>query len=567
MFHNEYTTGGPELHVGTTVGTDYLEDPTVFSDAGTPITYQMRTGAWDAGVPRQEKLFGDVILDADLKGGTLSVQSRLNNDTVVNTPQTIVGSVGRSRYTFEPFGTTPQQARNLSLDWTGTAPTTGRPEFYLMGASIVQQPDVSYNRATTWDDLGSQTEHYLMGVCLDANTYGTARSILVEYDIDGVTYVAATLTVTHNGRSKQDYSWPVVKAQHMRLRPLGTCAPWILYKAEWIAQPEPPRIAVWDSNWENKWDTYYTGLDLECDTFGQDKTIEVLVDQTSVGVFTVNSPGRKIVHLTFGPGRGHAYRFHAIDSHRGLLYGARWQTEPEPSEQTNWNQNYTVAGILTDKYLKGVLLECDTYGATKTVTVEIDEVVVETLTVTQTGRGLQEFSFPQHLGRVFRLLPTDANPGRLYSMQWIFDEEPLSLTRFETQETNHGLVQWQSVLFAHVTIRSTADVTLQVTTTLNQTGTLVADTYTLPSTGGVKQTLWVPFVARKGVLTKYVFFCASPFALYQEESEVVLQPWGSDQAIQGHPFGNDDRDRARNMNAASTGMAQRTADYYASLVK
>ena len=163
-----------------------------------------------------------MVVDADLKGGTLSIQARLNNDTIADTAQTIVGSVGRARYTFEPFGLAPQQARNLSLDLTGTAPITARPVFYLMGVSYAVQPDVSYNRATTWDDLGAATEKYLMGVCLDAETYGTARSILVEYDIDGVVYTAATLTVTHSGRSKQAYSWPVVKAQHVRLRPTGT---------------------------------------------------------------------------------------------------------------------------------------------------------------------------------------------------------------------------------------------------------------------------------------------------------------------------------------------------------
>jgi hypothetical protein len=351
----------------------------------------------------------------------------------------------------------------------------------------------------------------------------------------------------------------VVKANQVRLRPAdANCLAWILYRHDWLQTPEPPRIALWDTNWENKWDSYFTGVDLECDTFGVNKTVQVFVDQVSQGTFTVNRNGRGVVHLTLTPGRGHVYRVVATDANRGLLYGVRWWTEEEPSEQANWNQNYTLAGSMADKWLKGVLLECDTFGLTKLINVEIDGVATPSspLSVISSGRSVNHISFPQTKGRVFRLLPTDSNPGRLYNLQWIFDQEPLSLTRYETQEINHAIPGFSSLLFAHITIRSTANVTLIITTTVSETGTTVTDTYTLLSTGGAKQTLFVPFNARKGVLFKYLFTSAAAFALYREESTVMIQPWAREETLERHPFGDDDLDQARDMGISSLAAAK-----------
>jgi hypothetical protein len=312
-------------------------------------------------------------------------------------------------------------------------------------------------------------------------------------------------------------------------------------------------VAVWDSGFDKLGDTYYTGLDLEIDTLGSTKLIDIYVDGVKVkAAQTLSTSGRQFVHVTLTPGRGHIYRFCATDGNVGLLYTYTWITDPEPGEQTNWNQNYTVAGTLADKWLKGIVLECDTFGQNKTVTVEIDGSVVTTQTVNTTGRKAVHISFPQQLGRVFRLMPTDAFPGRLYSVGWLFDEEPYQLTRYETQERPHGDLYWQVPLFTHLTVKSAGVVSFQVLS-YGESGNLIAtNTYTIPSTGNVKSTIPVFFNAQKGVLFKYIITCASGFYLYREESYVVIQPWlGGPTQIQ-HPFGNDDLDPSRGMRNAVT---------------
>ena len=57
----------------------------------------------------------------------------------------------------------------------------------------------------------------------------------------------------------------------------------------------------------------------------------------------------KVVHLTLPWGRGHVLRFRAVDDNPGLLYTHRWHLDEEPSEQANWNQNFSILGTHADK--------------------------------------------------------------------------------------------------------------------------------------------------------------------------------------------------------------------------
>jgi hypothetical protein len=245
----------------------------------------------------------------------------------------------------------------------------------------------------------------------------------------------------------------------------------------------------------------------------------------------------------------------ATDANIGILYDIRWQLQEEPSEQTNWNQNFTTQSALYDKYLKGVIFECDTFGEDKTVTVECDGVVVETLTINTDGRKVVQRAFPQHLGRVFRIYPTDDFPSRLYTLQFIFDGEPLALDRWETQEVTSGFSSWHYPIWSHVTIKADDDVNLQVTA-YNQTGVATTKNYTVPATAGVKIKQFVPFEATKGILYKYILTSDSPFWLYQEETVVFVREWGTDRTAEIHPFGNSDLDPTRGMINAQLAAAR-----------
>lgn len=549
--------GAANGHIYTHAGTD---------DSGVAISCSARTGANDYGYPRGDTLFGDIVVDADMQGQTLSAQAFLNNEQASDTAQSVGGLVGRRRYTFEPFGTSgdgPQKARNLSIELTWAGSAAGSPIIEFVGAAVQPQPNVTMNRVTAWD-TPAVGESYLYGMWMDVDTGNSPRTVHVETDLNGSVTSIATLTVNPlglTGRHKWWFSWPVVKANMIRLRPDDSCVPWELYKYDWLQQQEPPRIAGWDTNYENLQDAYLTGVYIECDTFGVNKTVNVILDQTILTTLTVNANGRLSQPFSFNivtPIRGRVVKLVATDANPGLLYSWRWIKDAEPVLMANWAQDYTVESTLADKWLKGVILQADTLNQTKVVGVEVDGTIVTTLNVTHAGRTVNQYSFPQVLGRVFRLVPTDANPGRLYAREFIFDEEPLSLGRWETQELDFDDMGWKAVLGGFITIKTpdaVNPVTL-TTTVLGQSGTAMATLVNvLPGTSGAKQKIYVPFAANKGVLYKFVFTCATAFWLYREESTLIVQPWGG-KAKGIKPFGNDDLDLVRGMHHAGMVASQ-----------
>jgi hypothetical protein len=239
-----------------------------------------------------------------------------------------------------------------------------------------------------------------------------------------------------------------------------------------------------------------------------------------------------------------------LASPRLYQMGVSYIIEPDTTilRPTDWD----FGGRLTDKWVKGIVLECDTNGLSKRINIEIDHQIVTTVVVQAAGRSVVQFAFPRVLGRLLRLHPATTEPWTLYKQDWIFDEEPLQLTRFETQELTHGIPGWSYLLYGFVTMRSPSVVQLSVEIygELASPSFSRVDTYILPATGVQKSTQFLPFEAAKGVLHRYIFTGPLGFHLHREETFLWVQPWGGETAIQVHPFGNDDLDLSRNMNSA-----------------
>ena len=525
------------------------------------IAARLRTGAWDVGRGRERKLFGDVFVDMDRDEAEITVQATLDNWTVDKSSQRINSGTGRTQHTLDPFGDHPGRGQNIALDLSwGSA--SRRPSVQQLGVSTSPEPEETKNRATRWDDLGSAEEKYVTGVMVECDTGGLSKSFVVESVQGNDTTTVKTCTVDTSGsttRQRRFFSWPAVQADRIRLRATDDVA-WTLYECAWVAQQEPPRLAEVDSHFEVQTDSYYTGLDLVINTFNQAKTFNIYVDDTKLtnpatGTtdFSVQTNGRRMAHLSFGPGRGHVYRFVATDASPCLLYSHKWLVEQEPTETANWNQNWTLGGTHADKYVKGVKLECDTFGAAKTVIVEIDGTTAATLTVNTPDRRVVHAAFAQVRGRIVRIRATDNNPGRLYTASLIFDEEPLGLDRWETQELNLGSPGWKALLEGWVTYRSSEAVTMQVTA-MREDGTSQVKTYTLPDTTDVKRQHYLTFEAVKGVQFKFLFTSDADFWLYRPESVLKVVDWGGQ--VRGvQPFGDDDLDLVRSLRDAQTGAS------------
>lgn len=420
-------------------------------------------------------------------------------------------------------------------------------------------------RTGTLNQGDSEADKLYADVTVDAVRDGATLTVTPYLTNETVAATALSIS-TGTGRQRYPYSF---SPQPTRGSNLALDVAWSsasalpkVYVAQLSYALMPSQATAAGIDYENLGDTYLTGLNLVLDTFGLAKTIEIyaqIEDDAPALISTQTIPaisGRRQVDISLPtPIRGHLYKFQFTDANPYELFAHTWITTPEPSEQANLNGQFENAGTLADKYVKGVLVEIDTFGLTKTLAVQIDGVTHTTLSVATTGRKVVQFSFAQGLGRVLRLIATDTNPGRMYSYQWVFDTEPLALSRWETQLITHGLDGWQIPTYAYVTLKSTATVTYELIA-YNQNGTSVTGTYTIPSTDGVKRQVFVPFIASKGTLFEHTLTSSSAFWLYRDESKVCVSPWGSQESVEVKPWGNDDIDHpTRPMGNASAAAA------------
>ncbi len=559
----------PELPVflgASTGGLVFAQDGV--HDIGVPIAGYISTAPADFRRPREEKQLGDLVVEGSYLPAT-GVASTVWLDW--NTPlatQSIVGNgLVLQRQILDPNNAAEVRFTRASIDISATQPASVPPlEILQLQLSAYPLAEETFKRLSQWEPLG-QSGAYLTGVAITCDTRenrlaaragaapANSRSVLVEYSRGGgaSAFLGPYELDASQGRRTLYLSWPGVRADQVRLVPQDD-APWLLYHLEWQAQAEPARQGSWDSNEEVLGDTYYTGLDLVLDTAGLPATLTCYVDGQLIHTQTVTATGKQLVHVTFGPGYGHVYRFYLTAQVGAALtvYQWTWQVQGVPGEQTNWNRNFEVAGTLTDKWVKGVLLECDTGGQTKSVRVEADGVLQQTLSVTAAGRQVVHLSFPQFRGRVLRLLPTDPHLSRLWTVQWIFDEEPLALTRWETQPLDHGQEEGHSVFDLGVGYRATGLVTLTVLGYNTDGDAIFEDEYPLLPTGGQKRKVTVGLRARRAVLWQYRFTATQPFWLYREGSWIRLLPWDGGAPVSlPAPFGNDDLDHNRAMGNAS----------------
>lgn len=104
---------------GESDGNVYLSDPSVTTDNGGPIGVNVRTGQNDFQAPQTYKEFGNIILDADPQGGTITITPLLNYE-VSFLPSFTASGTGRQKFTFS-LSDTFAYALGFNLSWTGPA--------------------------------------------------------------------------------------------------------------------------------------------------------------------------------------------------------------------------------------------------------------------------------------------------------------------------------------------------------------------------------------------------------------------------------------------------------------
>lgn len=226
------------------------------------------------------------------------------------------------------------------------------------------------------------------------------------------------------------------------------------------------------------------------------------------------------------------------------LWQPGWIPLPEVVQDrpSDWDDG----GSTQNKFVQGLLLECNTFGVAKNFQVESDDGVLHTpveVPVTQNGQAVRSFTFnPPFTAHMIRIISTDGvkwqfGPSGGWDLSWMVQPYPESSTVWTTQASSLGLLGWCFVYQINLAYVSTAPVTLTVTTDQGA----FALTYP-PSTGGTNAPSKILLKCPRNKF-KVVSFSATSttkFSLWKDLCEVWIRSWGESSELHKlSPFGGD----------------------------
>ena len=242
--YQEEGRGVRSVLLGGSDGRLYQFLQTALTDAGTPISCALQTGAFDAGDFRAQKVWADLIVDY-LSSVAITASAGFDNVPATTPLTNLAISASRTQQIEDLASGNGIQARNiiLSLSWNGQASLFGWEPSWL------PRPEDSALRATDMDDLGYDGAKFVQGIVIEADTGNVPKSILIQADTgtNGVmaTQLGTLATIQHNGRSEQAYSFATPFIAHL-VRILGNDSdPWKLFKWRWVFEPSPELVTDW----------------------------------------------------------------------------------------------------------------------------------------------------------------------------------------------------------------------------------------------------------------------------------------------------------------------------------
>ena len=238
-----FISGGVEVRnllLGTNYGVLGLVGGT--TDDGVAINCQFNTQAFNAGDPRSNKLFGDIVFDLDPQGVSITATPWINYFETSLVPETYSGSQRVITTPLDLNSGVGQFAQNLSIIFTWVV-GGGLTRLYYWEPSYLDRPEDTFLRATDWTTDNHPGSKFLQGFRLIADTQGITRSIKIQGDQKDL----QTFSVTHNGEETIPYSFTnPVDVSMMRILPLDE-DPWRLFGVEWVWEPSPDLALNWQT--------------------------------------------------------------------------------------------------------------------------------------------------------------------------------------------------------------------------------------------------------------------------------------------------------------------------------
>ncbi len=238
----------------------------------------------------------------------------------------------------------------------------------------------------------------------------------------------------------------------------------------------------------------------------------------------------------------------ACDIQRPIFYywepSFLWKGLSVARRATDWED----FGYRGAKFVQGVVIRANTFGAAKTVEVQYDgpnATPQVALTLTLNHDGEQTIAYPlaaagwtPFIAELIRLQGADDVDWVLLDWRFVYEPAPELATQWETQYTTFDVPGFLDVHDGIVALQSTAQVDWFIE---YQDGD--SATYAIPSSAGAYLRTRVITQAQKGKAVRFRWTSTAPFRLFKRDCAIRVQPWG----VPGgymlmNPFGGPSRD-------------------------
>lgn len=317
-----------------------------------------------------------------------------------------------------------------------------------------------------------------------------------------------------------------------------------------------------DNQGDGRLQKLYGDLWLDFNAAGANVSASVGFDQFTVAptpnpqTLTNSSRGNRPIDINSGAGQ--LARNVGLDltwaSSSVVVYLFGWGATFVP-KQDDVRGRYTDAddaGYFGAKFLQGFILEANTFGVTKSITVQADNGAngawqdVATFNVNHAQQSEQGYSLPAaafvsqlNIGHNFRAKINDTTiDWELFRIRWVYEPSPELVKEWKTQGTTLDQMGFAHLRDMYLSLQSSATVTLIVTVDG------VDHTFTVPSTAGVHSKVYIVADVMKGKEWVFTLTSSAGFRVFQKDIEVRAKTWGSAGAYQVlQPFGDTSRER------------------------
>lgn len=194
-----------KLFLGGSDGKVYQSSPATTTDNGHDITSQIQTGSVDFSSPQTLKEYGNLIVDADPLGGTITVTPYLNTESTTLTSSVLTGT-GRQKFPIS-LGDAFGYSLGFAFSWTGPAKLYQFDVLWHEDEELIKhwQFPPTTHRMSGWQHV---RDGYI--------TIRTTDVIVLTVTIDGVDYNAtftAASTNTSGEKRKLYFTLPPAKGK------------------------------------------------------------------------------------------------------------------------------------------------------------------------------------------------------------------------------------------------------------------------------------------------------------------------------------------------------------------